>query len=102
MFLTIPIILLSLSAAGDGLGTSQAIKRGHVEVNPLMVKIFGTNRPSARTIFLRGTAAISIESFAALAISHFHPHAAAFFATAFFIQAAIHGFEAYRGLTFKP
>jgi hypothetical protein len=101
MLLTIAIAAVSLGAFFDGWSTNLAIRKGAHEANPLMVKIFGTNKPDAKTTFLRGTGVISCESFAALAISHFHPHAAAFFATAFFIQTAIHGFEAYRGFTSK-
>jgi hypothetical protein len=100
MFLAIAIAAVSLGALFDGWSTNRAIRKGAHEVNPLMVKIFGTDRPTARTIYLRGTAAISVESFAALDISHFHPHAAAFFAAALFTQAAVHGYEAYRGYTF--
>jgi hypothetical protein len=46
MFTAAIITALALTAAEDGFSTDYAIKRGNVEIDPIMVKIFGTNRPS--------------------------------------------------------
>ena len=102
MFLQTALASLILASTADGFFTNRAIRNGAHEADKIMVWIFGTDRPGCRTIFLRGAAVISCESLAAVLISHFHPHAAVFFAAAFFIQASVHVYEAFRGLTFKP
>ena len=99
MFSQIVITLLALSATADGASTAYAIRRGNIEVDPIMVAIFGMNRPTTKTIFLRGGIAITIESAILLLLSHFHPTAGHVLSsgllaqTGYHVWATIHNFR---------
>jgi hypothetical protein len=96
--LTTAITALALGAFFDGLTTNSAIKRGAHEANPAMVWLFGTARPSAATVYLRGGVVIAAESGIALTFSHFAPHVGIGIAVALLAQTAIHFFEVFHNL----
>lgn len=101
MFLTIAIAAVSLGAFFDGWSTNRAIRKGAHEVDPLMVRIFQTATPTAKTVYVRGGICIAAESAMALTLGHFWPHIGIGLAVALLAQAGMHFYEVYRGLTFK-
>jgi hypothetical protein len=98
MFLQITISSLVVGAFCDGLTTNSAIRRGAHEANPAMVWIFGTARPTAATVYVRGGLVIAAESGLALTFSHFAPLVGIGIAVALLTQAAIHIFETFHNL----
>jgi hypothetical protein len=73
--LTIASVVLALAALADGASTVRFLKNPTlVEIDNLMVWIFGTNRPSAATVYSRGGAVIAAEIALAFGLTHlFHP-----------------------------
>jgi hypothetical protein len=92
MFIEIAIAAVALGAFLDGWSTNYAIARGNHEVDPVMVRIFGTNRPTAKTIFVRGALVISAESAVAVVASHWLH----WFGLALLVQAGVHIYEAVK------
>jgi hypothetical protein len=98
VFLTIAIVAVSLGAFFDGLTTNFAIKRGAHEIDPLMVRIFQTATPTAKTVYVRGGICIGLESALALTFGHFWPHVGFGVAVALCAQATMHFYETIRTL----
>jgi hypothetical protein len=54
MLVQVAIGFLSVGSFLDGFSTNAAIKRGAHESDPIMVWIFGTAIPTAKTVYVRG------------------------------------------------
>jgi hypothetical protein len=91
----ISIIALILGSTADGISTVYAIGKGNVEVDPIMLKIFGTNRPSARRIFLRGGIAVALESAITLTAAHFGHSAGIVLGSVLLAQSVYHCWATY-------
>jgi hypothetical protein len=93
--LTTAIISLIAGATADGASTVYAIGKGNHEVDPIMLKIFGTDKPSAKTIFLRGGIAIALESAITLTAAHFSHPAGLVLGIALLAQSVYHFWATY-------
>ena len=93
MFLPIAISVLAIGAFCDGVTTNLAIRKGAHEADKIMVWIFGTAFPTAKTVYLRGGLVIAAEAALALMFAHFWPHVGIGLAVALLAQAGIHSYE---------
>jgi hypothetical protein len=98
MLLQIAISSLAVGAFLDGWSTNRAIRRGAHEADKIMVWIFGTATPTAKTVYLRGGLIIAAEAAVALALSHFWPHVGIGLAVALTAQAIVHFVESAHNL----
>jgi len=69
-------LVLPIAMVADGLTSVELFKAGSHETDLLMVKIYGTNRPSAKRVYLTGLIALVVELGVAWAIGVHHPVAA--------------------------
>jgi hypothetical protein len=92
MYLPIAVAILCGAAFADGYTTVKGIKSGRmVESNPLLVKLYGTNTPSALQTYGGGYGIIAGESALAwLLVSHNVGHMNWFWPTALLFQAGWH------------
>jgi hypothetical protein len=72
-YLIATAIGVAASATADGVSTYAFIKRGDVEVDPLMVLFYKTDFPSGKRILFTGGGLIAGELVAALALAHWFP-----------------------------
>jgi hypothetical protein len=89
--------IMAVGSLMDGISTIDFLKSPTlVEADPIMVWIFGTDRPSPKTVILRGGAAIAFEIAAAFLVSHFWYPAVYVFAAQQLAQACVHVYEYFR------
>lgn len=86
-----PIAILVASSFADGITTVQAIKRGWVETNPILVWLYGTNTPSAAKVLGAGMGIIAAESVLAYWLMTLSPY----FMIPFLCQSVAHTYFAY-------
>ena len=91
--LKVVIPVLFAAATADGASTVYAIQHGCVEVDPLMVWVFGTNKPTAFVIYTRGAAIIAAEAVAATFAGRVGGY---IIGSALLVQAAVHAYEAIK------
>ena len=101
MFDLLAIATLAVGATLDGWSTAYAIRYGNVEVDPIMLFIFGTNRPTTKIIFLRGGLVIMAESVVTLLVGHFHPEAGRVLSLGLLGQAGYHIWATIRNFRLK-
>jgi len=88
------IVALISGATADGLSTDHAIKLGMIEADPIMVRIFQTDKPSTKTIFLRGGIVIALESLVTILVGHHHPVVGHALSVGLLAQASYHIYAA--------
>jgi hypothetical protein len=96
MFIEIAIVSVSVGAFLDGASTNWAIAKGNVEIDRIMVWIFGTNKPTAEVVYVRGGLTIALESLVAIIMSHWYP----WFGVTLIGQAVYHCYAAYKNWTY--
>ena len=92
-------IALAIGAAIDGKSTIDFLTKSNgkiVEVDPVAVFLFGTNRPSTSKVIGIGSAVIGCEILAASVLSHFFPHLGPYIVTQQLIQATVHVYLYFR------
>ena len=95
----IALLIASITLVGcslaDGITTVQKVANGpFIETDPLLVKLFGTNKPKAWQTLGIGMAIIAGEIAAAWVCNHYSALAGNVFAVGGFVQAGIHAYEA--------
>jgi hypothetical protein len=100
IFLAVVACTLACAALVDGISTVHFLEHTtYVEIDPVMVFIFGTNRPTPTTVYLRGGLVIVAEIGIAFGLSHlWYPLAiilgiGGLGQAAFHVYAAIKNFE---------
>ena len=89
-FLLIAACILTGAALLDGVSTVRFLKKGFHEVDPVMVWIFGSDRPNVLTVYFRGGLVILAEIAIAFGIRYFWPPAGIVFGFGGFVQAVLH------------
>jgi hypothetical protein len=98
-YLILTSAILGIGAAMDGKSTIDFItqsKGGMVEGDPVMVYLYGTDKPSSFKVIVVGAAVIAAEITLAFLACHFFPHLKPFFAAQQLIQAGVHIYEYFR------
>jgi hypothetical protein len=93
MLLALTAIGVAAAATADGVSTNSFVKKGDVEVDPLMVFLYRTNAPSTARIVLIGGGVIATELGCAFVVAHFHPFTLPFLIAGGLVQIAIHIYE---------
>ena len=91
MFLLIAAIILCCAAFADGYTTWSGVKNNKlVEVNPLFVKLYGTDKPGAVDEFVYGFLLVAGEIALAWALIHHHVMASWVWSSILIAQAGWH------------
>lgn len=98
----ITAIALGICASLDGYSTDRFVKiSSYVEVDPIMVFVYGTDRPTTFDVFFKGGLVITGELLAALALSHFFPRIGDGACFVLLTQAVVHVIEFIRNMKIK-
>ena len=93
MLLALVAILVIAAAAADGVSTNAFVKKGDVEIDPLLIFFYRTQSPSPTRIALTGAALIGAELTGAFTLAHFHPHLVPYLIVGGLVQIGIHVYE---------
>jgi hypothetical protein len=94
--------VLIVGASLDGYSTNRFIKiSDYVEADPIMVKIFGTSRPSTFDIVVKGGFVILCELLLAGLALHINHIFGTVVCIAELVQASIHVYEFFRNMRIK-
>jgi hypothetical protein len=89
--LAIICVILAAAALADGISTVRFLKDPALgEIDPIMVWIFGSNRPPSTTVYGRGAAVIISEIAVAIGVTYFYHSLGYVFIAGALIQSAVH------------
>jgi len=100
--LAIASIILLASSFLDGVSTVVALRNPvNIELDPVMVWVFGTNRPTASTIYVRGMSVIGLEIALAFLLAHASHPLGYLLVAGGLVQSGIHVWAAIQNFRLK-